>query len=171
MLNHEGSHSEYFEELCALAASGQISEPEFVELQDHMKHCAACGSIYIDFIDLLHNKLPLADPELTGSFNRTGFFLRILPTANDFSHGRGNMALQSHPCVRAVPLEASWSFGCGPDAGTPRLPSWLWPCCWRWWRFSVTACAKATRATRRWLLIWQQCTTASARKAALKKVR
>ena len=73
-MNHEGSHSEYFEELCALAASGQISEPEFVELQDHMKHCAACGSIYIDFIDLLHNKLPLADPELTGSFNRTGFF-------------------------------------------------------------------------------------------------
>ena len=74
MLNHEGSHSEYFEELCALAASGQISEPEFVELQDHMKHCAGCRSAYADFIDLLHNKLPLADPELTGSFNPRGFF-------------------------------------------------------------------------------------------------
>ncbi len=37
MLNPEASHPKYFEELCALAASGQISEPEFVELQDHMR--------------------------------------------------------------------------------------------------------------------------------------
>src|SRR5215471_16100348 len=58
MLNHE-----YFEELCALAAGGQISEPEFVELQDHMQDCARCQSAYADFIDLLHNKLPLVDLE------------------------------------------------------------------------------------------------------------
>src|SRR5438445_990842 len=38
------NHSEYFEELCALAASGQISEPEFEELQDHMRDCARCRS-------------------------------------------------------------------------------------------------------------------------------
>ena len=56
MLNHEGSHPEYYEELCALAASGQISEPEFVELQDHLQHCAQCRSAYADFTDLLHNK-------------------------------------------------------------------------------------------------------------------
>ena len=29
MMNHDSSHSEYFEELCALAASGQISERKF----------------------------------------------------------------------------------------------------------------------------------------------
>jgi len=74
MLNHEGSHPEYFEELCALAASGQISEAEFVELQDHLQQCARCGSIYADFIDLLHNKLPLADPGLTSSSKLPGFF-------------------------------------------------------------------------------------------------
>ena len=60
MLNPEGSHPEYFEELCALAASGQISEPEFVELQDHMRDCARCRAAHSDFIDLLHSKLPLA---------------------------------------------------------------------------------------------------------------
>ncbi len=67
-MNDAGSHSEYFEELCALAASGQISESEFVELSDHMRNCVRCQSVYGDFIDLVHNKLPLADPELTGSF-------------------------------------------------------------------------------------------------------
>ena len=76
MLNHEGCHSEYFEELCALAAGGQISKPEFVELQDHLKGCAQCRSAYADFTDLLHDKLPLADPELTASSGLAGIFSR-----------------------------------------------------------------------------------------------
>src|SRR5437867_10831935 len=70
MLNHEGSHHEYFEELCALAASGQISEPEFVELQDHLQQCRECRSVYADFTELLHSKLPLAYPELTRTSQR-----------------------------------------------------------------------------------------------------
>jgi hypothetical protein len=74
MLNHEGSHSEYFQELCALAAGGQISEPEFVELQDHLQDCAQCQSAYADFTDLLHDKLPLADPELTGPSRLASIF-------------------------------------------------------------------------------------------------
>src|SRR5262245_17721137 len=74
MLNHEGSHPEYFEELCALAASGQISEPEFVELQDHLQHCEECQSTYADFIDLLHNKLPLVNPALAGTSKVPGLF-------------------------------------------------------------------------------------------------
>ena len=74
MLNHESGHPEYFEELCALAASGQISEREFVELQDHVQGCPDCRSRYEEFIDLLHNKLPLVDPELRGSSKVAGFF-------------------------------------------------------------------------------------------------
>jgi hypothetical protein len=74
MLNPEGSHPEYFEELCALAASGQISEPEFVELQDHLQDCARCQSAYDDFIELLHNKLPLVGSERIGSSWRAGLF-------------------------------------------------------------------------------------------------
>jgi len=73
MLNHEGSPHEHFEELCALAAIGQISEPEFVELQDHMRQCASCWSAHNDFVDLLHDKLPLADPDIVGS-KLPGFF-------------------------------------------------------------------------------------------------
>ena len=74
MLNHESAHPEYFEELCALAASGQISEWEFVELQDHVQGCPDCRSRYEEFIDLLHNKLPLVDPELRGSSKVAGLF-------------------------------------------------------------------------------------------------
>ena len=75
MLNHEPLHP-YFNELCALAAGGQISEPEFVELQDHLKECAECRSAYSDFTDLLHYKLPLAHPELTGVSKPGGIFSR-----------------------------------------------------------------------------------------------
>jgi hypothetical protein len=74
MSNPEGPHPEYFEELCALAASGQISEPEFVELQDHLRDCARCRSAHADFIDLLHSKLPLVASERIGSSRLTGFF-------------------------------------------------------------------------------------------------
>src|SRR5262244_2351116 len=74
MLNHEGSHPEYYEELCALAASGQISEPEFIELQHHLQECEECRAAYADFIDLLHDKLPLAEPEIVGSSKLPNFF-------------------------------------------------------------------------------------------------
>src|SRR5260370_27679007 len=76
MLNPEASHPKYFEELCALAASGQISEPEFVELQDHMRDCARCQSAYADFIDLLHNKLPLVGSERIARSRLAGFFFK-----------------------------------------------------------------------------------------------
>src|SRR5215472_12699926 len=71
MLNHE-----HFEELCALTASGQISESEFVELQDHMRDCARCQSAYADFIDLLHNKLPLVGSERIACSRLVGFFFK-----------------------------------------------------------------------------------------------
>jgi hypothetical protein len=71
MLNHE-----YFEELCALAASGQISESEFVELHDHMRDCAPCQSAYAHFIDLLHNKLPIVGSERIAWSRLAGFFLK-----------------------------------------------------------------------------------------------
>jgi hypothetical protein len=73
MLNHEGSHHEHFEELCALAAAGQISEPDFVELQNHLQQCADCRAVYTDFVDLLHDKLPLAHPDVVGSSKLSTF--------------------------------------------------------------------------------------------------
>lgn len=73
-MNVEGSHPEYFDELCALAAGGQISEAEFIELQDHMEQCTRCRSAYADFVDLLHCKLPMIDPEINGSGMPARFF-------------------------------------------------------------------------------------------------
>ena len=64
MSTHDGSHHEYFDELCALAAIGQVTESEFAELQDHADACAPCKSALSDFVDLIHYKLPLANPEV-----------------------------------------------------------------------------------------------------------
>src|SRR5262245_36278279 len=86
MLNHKGSHHEHFEELCALAAIGQISEVEFVDLQDHLRVCAPCQSTYTDFIDLIHDKLPLAYPKILSSSKLPGFF------SEDSSHSQRFLA-------------------------------------------------------------------------------
>jgi len=130
MLNHEPLHP-YFDELCALAASGQISEPEFVELQDHLKECEECRSAYSDFTDLLHYKLPLAHPELTGVSKPGGFFLGIPPIANAFSRKRANRALRFPACLCGILSSESWQFGCCPHWTTQSLlRSQLWYCSW-----------------------------------------
>jgi len=64
--------AEYFGELCALAASGQISDAEFSELQEHVGQCANCRAAYGDYFELVHNRLPLAGPELSGSAKMAG---------------------------------------------------------------------------------------------------
>jgi hypothetical protein len=53
---------ETFEELCALAAAGQISVAEFTKLQAHLDICAACRGEYADYQDLIRDRLPLAAP-------------------------------------------------------------------------------------------------------------
>src|SRR5262245_55620373 len=114
MLNHEGSHHEHFEELCALAAGGQISEPEFVELQEHLQECAHCQSSYSDFIDLIHDKLPLADPELMGSSKLPGFF-----SENSTYHERflARARKQGLP-ISPEPLR---------DTVRSKFQTWFWP--------------------------------------------
>ena len=62
-LNHE-----HFEELCALAALGQISKEEFDELRCHLRSCASCRVRQADFTEILHEHLPLLDPQ-DGSFS------------------------------------------------------------------------------------------------------
>ena len=100
MLNHEGSHHEHFEELCAIAASGQISEAEFVELQDHLQQCSDCRSASSDFVDLVHDKLPLAHPDIVGSSKLPGFF-------SETSSYRERFLARARMEGVAVPLETS----------------------------------------------------------------
>jgi exonuclease VII small subunit len=114
MMKQEWSHSEYFEELCALAASGQISEPEFVELRDHMQHCAHCRSTLGDFTDLLHTKLPLLDPELMGSSKLAG----LLSENSSYRERFLTRARKQGLAVSCGPLD--------PTLGS-RWGSWLLP--------------------------------------------
>lgn len=43
------SGHEWFEELCALAAIGELTASEFRELQTHLTECGRCRSVYSDF--------------------------------------------------------------------------------------------------------------------------
>src|SRR5258708_29882433 len=45
--NHPGK--EWYEELCALAAIGELSSSEFDELRKHLEECADCQQVYADF--------------------------------------------------------------------------------------------------------------------------
>src|SRR5262245_41954191 len=113
MSRHEGSHRESYEELCALAASGQISEAEFVELQDHLRQCEECRSTYAEFIDLLHNKLALVDPEVMGSAKLPNFFSERPSYRERFlARARKEGLTVSSPTVRNSPSHQSgiWAW-------------------------------------------------------------
>jgi hypothetical protein len=114
MTTNEGPHSEYFDELCALAAGGQISEVDFIELRDHLQRCDQCRASHGDFIDLIHNKLPLADPELSGPSRRTGLF-------SEGSSYRDRFLTR----VRKEGLAASGSFS--HDIPASKSDGWLTP--------------------------------------------
>src|SRR2546425_6756527 len=45
--NHPGK--EWYEELCALAAIGELSSSEFDELRKHLAECGDCRQVYADF--------------------------------------------------------------------------------------------------------------------------
>lgn len=62
-MNSRESQHEHFEELCALAALGQISPEEYRELQSHLRTCAACRVRQADFLEILHEHLPILDPQ------------------------------------------------------------------------------------------------------------
>lgn len=53
------SNCERFEELCALAALGQISAGEYVELRSQLIVCEDCRKSHQDYLEILHEHLPL----------------------------------------------------------------------------------------------------------------
>src|SRR5262249_6763697 len=47
--NPKHPHSDWYEELCALASIGELSGAEFDELQQHLADCGVCRDLYADF--------------------------------------------------------------------------------------------------------------------------
>jgi hypothetical protein len=52
---------EVFEQLCALAAAGEITQEEFRQLQEHLHECPGCRACYRDFHSILGQGLPVLD--------------------------------------------------------------------------------------------------------------
>ena len=50
--NPNRSNHEWFEELCAAAAIGELASAEFTELQTHLAACDRCRAVYADFCKL-----------------------------------------------------------------------------------------------------------------------
>src|SRR5262249_1558929 len=89
-------------------------EPEFVELQDHLQQCKECQSAYADFTDLLHNKLPLVDPELERFSKLPGFFSESTSyRARFLTRVRKEGILRSHEVA--------------PETVRTSRRNWFWP--------------------------------------------
>src|SRR6266481_4719773 len=49
ILNPSNPNHDWFEELCALAAIGELAAAEFSDLQEHLAGCTHCRHLYADF--------------------------------------------------------------------------------------------------------------------------
>src|ERR1019366_8791949 len=56
MFNHE-----YFQELSALSAIGQLSSQEDRELAEHLRECASCTDVHLEYARVIQQQLPQAD--------------------------------------------------------------------------------------------------------------
>src|SRR5208282_4197451 len=50
---------EHYEELCALAVSGQVSQPDLADLKAHLESCASCRGFADDFTQLSAQSLSM----------------------------------------------------------------------------------------------------------------
>jgi hypothetical protein len=58
--NPKHPNNEWYEELCALAAIGELSSEEFRDLEQHLAGCRDCREIYIDFRRISADDMGLA---------------------------------------------------------------------------------------------------------------
>jgi hypothetical protein len=56
-MKHDPINDERFEQICALAAIGEVSAAEFAELNEHLASCSNCQELYADFRRIASNEL------------------------------------------------------------------------------------------------------------------
>src|SRR5450755_867686 len=57
LMKLDPANEERFEQLCALAAIGEVSASEFAELNEHLATCGNCQELYADFRRIASNEL------------------------------------------------------------------------------------------------------------------
>jgi uncharacterized coiled-coil protein SlyX len=109
---------EYYEELCALLAIGQLSAEEYRDLVEHLKACPGCRNATGDFSVIL-DKMPVGEMdvdeqtllELQGGSYRERFVKRAVAEGVPFSdavmRSRFSIRKWSWPRLRLVPAMAA----------------------------------------------------------------
>src|SRR5258707_12685995 len=107
------SNHEYFRELCALAAIGQLSTDEEHELGKHLFECASCREANAEYSHVVQHQLPRADPirwPIKESVPKTpsdADSRESFPGSSPSGGGRTLARIRTHPAARAeVPV---WS--------------------------------------------------------------
>jgi hypothetical protein len=117
-INHER-----FEELCALVALGQISADEYADLRAHLTACDACRRSRQDFLEILHEHLPLvAGGESYGSsskvvFHDSSYKQRFLQRTHE---GEGVLPATALKGVESTARPGVWTRGWQRSAGMAR---------------------------------------------------
>jgi hypothetical protein len=76
------SAHERFEQLCALATTGDLSPDEFSQLREHLLRCTGCRAAYGDFHSIVEQGFPaLERPKLPWSFPKIGVKKRFVARA------------------------------------------------------------------------------------------
>jgi hypothetical protein len=103
-VNHHPSN-DWYEELCALAAIGEVSPSEFEELQRHLAECSDCNQLYGDFRRITSHDLGLMaaskgtdqTDEAADSLDERELLSRLLDRAKRERETRGTAAPAQSP--------------------------------------------------------------------------
>jgi hypothetical protein len=104
---------EHFEKLCSLAALGEVSPEEMVELHEHLHRCAQCKSSLVDFSSITDDRLPLAA------------HAQFRPGPGVTSDGLRKLRESTLRRVADEGLHISPEAIRGPNSRLPRLSEWF----------------------------------------------
>jgi hypothetical protein len=123
-LNPSHPNNDWFEELCALAAIGELSSTEFAELQHHLTECGRCRALYADFRRISSDDIGLAaiqegaieeveEEDADGALNEEELLSRFLERARSERVTRtvvthGSSAISHHALFSVLSRIWSW---------------------------------------------------------------